>query len=142
MITIGLSTLYLAKILSLYLLIVGVAMLFNKNYYQSILTTLVKNEPLLLVTGFIALILGLLMVVFHNIWVWDWPVFVTVIGWLALLKGILRLMFPRRFLNAQIHFIQSNIYYNTSFIVLIVLGIFLACMAFIIPQPLTIEWRV
>ena len=42
-----------------------------------------------------ALLAGFLIVNFHNVWVWDWTVIITVLGWLALLKGILLLLLPK-----------------------------------------------
>jgi uncharacterized protein YjeT (DUF2065 family) len=44
--------------------------------------------------GLIALILGALLVAGHNLWVADWRVSITLMGWLTLLKGVLRLLFP------------------------------------------------
>jgi hypothetical protein len=40
------------------------------------------------------MLLGLMTVVAHNIWVWDWPVFITVLGWSTLIKGIMKVGFP------------------------------------------------
>lgn len=44
--------------------------------------------------GFTAVILGILIVNYHNIWVKDWTVLVTILGWLALMKGVLIIAFP------------------------------------------------
>ena len=41
------------------------------------------------------LICGLLIIVGHNIWVADWHVIVTIVGWLTVLKGVIVLMFPQ-----------------------------------------------
>jgi hypothetical protein len=38
---------------------------------------------------------GLVIVLGHNIWVWDLPVIVTVAGWLTTLKSVVYLLFPR-----------------------------------------------
>jgi hypothetical protein len=47
------------------------------------------------VSGFLTLTVGYLLVTFHNIWVKDWPVIITVIGWIALVKGISLLVLPQ-----------------------------------------------
>ena len=41
-------------------------------------------------------LLGLVTVVLHNIWVWDWRVAVTILGWVTLCKGIEKISFPNR----------------------------------------------
>lgn len=38
---------------------------------------------------------GLLIILGHNIWVWDLRVIVTLAGWMATLKGVMYLLFPR-----------------------------------------------
>jgi hypothetical protein len=37
---------------------------------------------------------GLAIVYFHNRWTVSWPVLVTVMGWLSLVVGLLRMVFP------------------------------------------------
>ena len=38
---------------------------------------------------------GLLVVLWHNVWVWDIPVVVTVAGWVMVLKSVVYLLFPQ-----------------------------------------------
>lgn len=47
------------------------------------------------VTGFITLILGILMVVGHNIWQWNWRLIITIFAWLVLLKGASIILYPK-----------------------------------------------
>jgi len=45
--------------------------------------------------GMIALLLGLLVVIYHNVWSGEyWQILITILGWLTLLKGIIHLVFP------------------------------------------------
>ncbi len=54
------------------------------------------NLGLVYVSGLFNLIIGLLVILSHNIWVADWRVLITIMGWLALTKGIVRLFFPEK----------------------------------------------
>lgn len=47
-------------------------------------------------TGYITFLLGLVTVVLHNIWVMDWTVTITILGWVTLFKGIEKIAFPDR----------------------------------------------
>ncbi|WP_165228110.1 hypothetical protein [Aquisphaera insulae] len=47
-----------------------------------------------LIIGMYTLPIGLLVVVGHNRWAWDWPVMVTVAGWGMTLKSILYMIVP------------------------------------------------
>ena len=55
------------------------------------------NHALVCLTGMINLVIGLLIVVSHNIWVAEWPVVVTIVGWVVLLQALMRIFFPDAF---------------------------------------------
>jgi hypothetical protein len=53
-------------------------------------------------TGFARLIIGMytlptamILVVGHNKWTWDWPLFITLSGWVMLLKCLVYLLYPK-----------------------------------------------
>lgn len=116
-------SIYLAQVLGLYLFIVSFGMLFNKKKLQPIVLDLLKNPPLLFVTGFLALIIGLLLVTSHNVWVMDWPVIITIIGWLSLAKGIIRFAFPHLAVKTSQKWIQNETFYYTTFIIMLLIGL-------------------
>src|SRR5262245_66586666 len=47
-----------------------------------------------LIIGMYTLPIGLLVVVGHNRWVWDWPVLVTIAGWGMTVKSIVYMIVP------------------------------------------------
>ncbi|PFJ59840.1 hypothetical protein COJ02_05965 [Bacillus thuringiensis] len=47
--------------------------------------------------GFLSIFLGLGTVILHNVWVFNWHGFLTIIAWLALLKGIYIIAYPEPF---------------------------------------------
>ncbi|MCX5794799.1 MAG: hypothetical protein NTY77_04830 [Elusimicrobia bacterium] len=53
-----------------------------------------KNAALTYLLGLLALVIGSLIVHYHDIWVGDWPVLITVLGWIAVVKGIMIIAFP------------------------------------------------
>lgn len=89
------KSVFIAQILSVIYMSIGIGMLFNKTYYQELFEQLAKNKSLLFISGFLAVISGFLLIEFHNIWNADWRVLVTIVGWLALIKGIVLLAFPK-----------------------------------------------
>ncbi len=91
----------------------------------------IKNQALVYFSGVIALILGILLVVSHNVWRTDWTVVITVIGWLALIKGSLLLFFPNAVLQLAKKLNDKNRYIITGGISFI-LGIYLTYKGFFI----------
>ncbi len=59
-----------------------------------------EERAVTIATGYITFLLGLATVVAHNVWVADWPVAITILGWVTLLKGIEKIGFPDR-VNAK-----------------------------------------
>lgn len=53
-----------------------------------------EDRTITISTGYITMLLGLATVVAHNIWVWDWPLAITILGWFTLIKGVLKIGFP------------------------------------------------
>ena len=123
-------TLFLAKALGLYLLIVGLAMLFNAGKQRALLTDLVNNPSLLYLTGFIALIIGILLVLSHNIWVKDWPVVITILAWLSLIKGIVRVSCPQFALKTTRAYLEKDAVYYTCTVIIVIVGLFLCYKGF------------
>jgi len=72
---------------------VGISLLLNPGLVVAITTDLAHSRALLIVTGMAAMLLGLLIVRTHNVWR-GWPITVTVFGWLALIGGAIRVLFP------------------------------------------------
>src|ERR1700724_838370 len=55
-----------------------------------------RDPGLIFLSGILLFVAGLAIVRDHNVWVGGWPVLVTVLGWVAVLSGLLRMLFPTR----------------------------------------------
>ncbi len=63
----SLITIYLAKLLGLYCIIVAMALSVNKQNAIATVSEWVRNRPLMLLTSVITLALGLGLVIGHNV---------------------------------------------------------------------------
>jgi hypothetical protein len=85
----------IAKMMSIIYLSASLGAFFSADYYSKIINDLFSNAGLVYLTGFITVILGLLIVNCHNRWVKNWTVVITIFGWIALLKGIVLITCPQ-----------------------------------------------
>jgi len=85
----------IAKMASVVYLSASLGAFFNADYYRKIAVDLFNNSALVYVTGFITVIIGLLIVIYHNRWTKSWVVLITILGWLATVKGVLLIAFPQ-----------------------------------------------
>ena len=125
-------TLFLSKLIGLYCLLVGLAMMSHKQLTVEGVTMLLQNPSLLLLLGFITLGASLAIVLAHNLW-WSGPLalIITLIGWLALIKSLLFLFLSpameSRFFLGHLHYQQ--LFYDYA-AVSIALGICLTYAGF------------
>ena len=74
--------------------VMGLSLFFNKKMSQALMEEVTKNGALLWTMGFMTLTLGAILVVLNNVWTSGLELFVTIVGWLTLLKGIFIMVFP------------------------------------------------
>lgn len=73
----------------------GLGMLLNPRYYKEAVQDMMDSKSYMLLGSMWALAIGLLLVQYHNVWDSNWAVLVTIIGWIALAKGIVLVVFPK-----------------------------------------------
>jgi hypothetical protein len=107
------------------LVAMSVALLINLNSFPA-LVELVSRDPLLIfVSGVLMFVAGLSIVRVHNRWEADWTVLVTVLGWLALIGGLVRMLFPTQLAEIAPKVGQETGLIAAEAVVLLVVGAFL-----------------
>jgi hypothetical protein len=89
------SSKFVARLIGPAFVVSGIAMLLNRDGYSVMVEEFLLSPALIYITGFLALLGGLAIVNVHNSWHWGWPLIVTVIGWLAVVGGIFRMVAPQ-----------------------------------------------
>ena len=84
----------IAQILGPLYVIVALGMFSKPERFAALVTELEAQPGLTVGWGVTALAFGLLVLAFHDSWRADWTVLVTLIGWLATIKGVLMILAP------------------------------------------------
>jgi len=108
------------------LVAIAAGMLLNIGSFPTLAEQVSRDPALIFLSGILLFVAGLAIVRAHNIWAGGWPVLVTVFGWLILLGGLARMLFP-----TQIAAIAAGVGRSTGLIVaativLLVLGAILS----------------
>ena len=93
------TSVFLAKLIGPFFLIVGASLLINQPQFRTMADEFMRTPALVFLTGLMILPVGLAIVVTHNVWAADWRVLITLLGWLSLISGALRLLAPQQALN-------------------------------------------
>jgi len=119
------------QILGIVYLAVGAGLIINPDFYKKLVTEFSENPSAIYLGGLVALAIGYLLVTFHNIWVKDWPVIITIFGWVALIKGLFLLLLPKVSIKISNFFKKQMTKFLTVWaIVVIVLGGLLCWLGF------------
>jgi hypothetical protein len=74
----------------------AVSILLNRKGFQEVLCGAARNPAVVFVAGMVMSLGGLIVVKLHNQWAMDWTSLITAYGWLTLLGGAARMLFPDR----------------------------------------------
>lgn len=118
------TTLFLAKLFGSYLIIMGGIMLLRRELFMQRVKQLMDNDGASLMSAIITLIMGLLLVISHNYWAWDWSLVITLFCWLTLLKGIVLLFFEEFGKTWSARFFAAKIFYPYG-VFLVIVGVIL-----------------
>src|SRR5258708_14111829 len=76
------------------LVAIGAGMLLNIGSFPKLAEQVSRDPALIFVSGILLFVAGLAIVRAHNRWTKECPVLVTILGWLAILTGLPRILFP------------------------------------------------
>lgn len=83
--------------------------------------------PQIYLSGTLMFIAGLAIVRAHNVWCRQWPVLITLVGWIAIVFGLARMFMP---LSAQRGGQSAAVSYG-SLVVLLVIGIVVSYQSYL-----------
>lgn len=120
---------FFAQLWGLFLLLSVGALLYDESNLKHMMK-LAKDDTFLMLTGYLALIMGLVTVLLHNVWELSWVGLVTLFGWAALVKGVTRLYSPKT-VEKSLKWIKNSKYLQQMLYVSLVLGMYLTIMGFV-----------
>ncbi len=122
-------SLFLAQVFGLYFILAGTAILIRPSSTMELMQFF-SNRNAVFVSGFIALIVGVPLVLLHNIWDGSWRVIITVLVWLTFLKGVVRIIMPELVASWADALVSYSRLMRHMLWVLVIAGIYLMYLGF------------
>lgn len=123
-------TYFLAQFIGLYLLLVGLLMVLRKKLFLQIIHEFYESSVPLFLAGWIAMFLGLFLVLNYNYWSSGiLELVITILGWVALVKGIALVFIPKTTARWVRSVNLEKLFYLYAIIVLVI-GAYLAHAGF------------
>ena len=112
----------IAKIIGIIYTSFGIGFLLSGDYYKKELPKLLDNSAYSILGGIFAIVIGALIIENHNYWENNWTVLITIIGWVALLKGIFLIAFPT-ITNMYKPLFENNSFFKILIYCIIIFGL-------------------
>jgi uncharacterized membrane protein len=88
------ASLFIARLLAPVFVVIGIALLTRPEAYRSLLREFVASAVSMYIAGFLGLVGGLALLLTQNLWVLDWRLIITLIGWISVLRGVATILWP------------------------------------------------
>ena len=125
------TSIFLAKLIGPILLVAGVAMLVNRKELDALAQEFLRSRAFLVLFGFIDLAAGLAIVLTHNVWIADWRLIITLLGWLLLVRGLVRIFLPDQVKAFATKFLRNDNAVTASLAVTAALGLVLSYFGYV-----------
>lgn len=130
---------FLAKLIGPVFIAGGLGMLFNTAIYRAMFERALHDHMLIYLSGVIALTIGLAIVAVHNDWKWHWPLIITVIGWMALIGGAVRIITPQLIERFGLSMLSYPSFFTVDGGIALLLGVLLSYFGYLDPPKLFAE---
>ena len=123
-------SLYLGRFFALYLIVLGFLYLCRRELFSKVLLEIFDSYGFICILGFLNLIFGLLIILAHNVWAFNWTLIVTLLGYYVLIKGIVYLFFPPYPDKKKLAKFSKGSTRISVGVICLVLGLYLTVMTF------------
>ena len=89
------NSIFLARLIGPLMLAVGIGIFVNGAVYRLLADEFLRSRALIYLSGLLTMTAGLALILTHNVWRADWPVIITILGWLAAIGGAFRIVMPQ-----------------------------------------------
>lgn len=118
-------SIFFARFWGSFFVIFGLLFIITRQLGKTIEMT--DNKAFVISTGYITLLMGLVTIILHNVWVADWRIAITILGWSTLIKGIGKIGFSE-IIHKQAQRFKKKQWLSSIFMIL--LGAWLLWMSF------------
>lgn len=123
-------SIFLAKLLGIYMILVGLIFMIRRKALMPAMQEVIKNKALIYIIAILELLAGIAIVLSHNIWVLGFEVIITIVGWLMIVEGVLYLLLPGKYLQKLLGKFNTPVWYGAGGVAAVIIGAYLVARSF------------
>ena len=123
-------TILLSQLFGTVLLVKGLFILLHPKEVQKMVDEFGDNRLFTYTLGMLGIVLGLMLVMLHNVWSTPAEFVVSALAWLVLLKSVFSVFAPRAFIEFWNPFLRGEANVRGIAFVVLILGVYLLFVGF------------
>ena len=125
------TSIYLAKLMGPVFLVVGLGLLLNAKTYRKLAEEFLASIALIYLSGVLLMLGGVALVLAHNVWKLDWPLLITLLGWLGVIGGAGRIIVPQGLQEIRQDIVSSGIALTIACVIWLAIGVVLCFFGYV-----------
>lgn len=125
------TSVFLARLLGPMLVVLAIGLIVRQDSWTSMAKEFIASQPLVFLSGLLTLLGGLALVNTHNVWEAGWPVIITIFGWLAVIGGAARMLFPQTVMGVGEKMLSNKTYLTAGGAIEGLLGLWLCYVGYL-----------
>jgi len=125
------ASIFIAELLGPVFIVGGIALLFKEKMFREILQEFIRSQALLYLAGFFGLLGGLALVLTHNVWVRDWRLIITLIGWLTIVRALVTIFRPQEIVAIGSKILEHRVYFFGAAVINLSIGLALSYFGYL-----------
>jgi hypothetical protein len=121
---------FIARLIGPLFVALGAGLLLNLAHYAAMIGEAVRIPALVLLSGMLTLTAGLAMLNAYRAWTSDWRAIVTVLGWLFVVAGVIRIVLPTVVVTLVTDIYSGTAAMAIAGVIVLVLGALLSFKAY------------
>ncbi len=120
------TSIFIARLLGPIFVLVGIALLSTPEAFRALLKEFIESRVLMYLAGFLGLLAGLALVLTHNVWVLDWRLLITLIGWISIVRAVVTIFQPQLIVSLGSKVIEHRGIFFGAAVIDLVIGLILS----------------
>ena len=116
----------IARIVGPLFAVIGIGMLLNQKLYSDMIGQAILVPVLIYLSGLLAFTAGVAVLNGYRSWTADWRVIITILGWIMVIAGIIRIVIPAVTASLALTLFSGTAGMATTGVIVLVVGAFLS----------------
>ncbi len=125
------TSIVFARFIGPVMLVAAMSMLLDRQAIRAVGEDFMNSPALIYLAGVLTLTMGIAIITFHNIWVLDWRLIITLFGYLAIVSGVFRMAFSTKVIKLGDWMLETNMIVRSAALLNGLMGAFLTYKGFI-----------